>query len=224
VQIMTQAAAETFPFNPFDITKVWPHRDFPPIEIGVLELNRNPDNYFAEVEQFAFSPSNVVLGIGHSPDRMPQGSIFAYADAHRYRLGTHYEALPVNRPRCPVQHYHKDGAMRFFDNRPNPDAYYEPNSFGGPVETRSFMEPPLDLHGPAARFDHREGDDDFSQPRALFMLFDEGQKARLFANIAAAMKDVPADIIERQIELFQQVHPEYGAGVCATLDALDPPF
>src|SRR5690606_7613754 len=93
VQIMTQAEAEDFPYNPFDLTKVWPHAGFPPIEIGVFELNRNPDSYFAEIEQLAFSPANVVRGIGHSPDRMLQARIFAYADAHRYRLGTHYEAL-----------------------------------------------------------------------------------------------------------------------------------
>ncbi len=224
VQVMTQKQAEVFPFNPFDLTKVWPHADFPPMEIGLLELDRNPDNYFAEIEQLAFSPSNVVRGIGHSPDRMLQARIFSYADAHRYRLGTHYEALPVNRPRCPVHHYHKDGAMRFFDNMPNPDAYYEPNSFEGPREHGSFIEPPLDLRGPAARFDHRDGSDDFSQPRALFLLFDQAQRERLFANIAAAMKGVPVSITERQIELFRQVHPEFGAGVCTAVDALDPQF
>ncbi len=224
VQIMTQAQAEAFPFNPFDLTKVWPHAEFPPIEIGVLELNRNPDNYFAEIEQLAFSPSNVVRGIGHSPDRMLQGRIFSYADAHRYRLGTHYEALPVNRPRCPVHHYHKDGAMRFFEAATNPDAYYEPNSFDGPQQDASFAEPPLDLQGPAGRFDHRDSIDDFTQPRALFLLFDQAQKARLFDNIAESMRGVPADIAERQIGLFQQVHPEFGAGVCAALDDLDPQF
>lgn len=224
VQVMTETQARELPFNPFDVTKVWPHAGFPPVGIGVLELNRNPDNYFAEIEQLAFSPSNVVRGIGHSPDRMLQGRIFAYADAHRYRLGTHYEALPVNRPLCPVHHYHKDGAMRFFGSMPNSDAYYEPNSFGGPTEDRSFAEPPLQIEGPADRFDHREGNDDFSQPRALFLLFDDAQRARLFANIAAAMGGVPGSIIERQVELFRQVHPDFGAGVCATLDEIDPQF
>ncbi len=114
--------------------------------------------------------------------------------------------------------------MRFFDNRPNPDALYEPNSFGGPVEDRAFSEPPLRIEGPDARFDHHDGNDDFSQPRALFMLFGDGQKARLFANIAALIRGVPSNIIERQFELFQQVHPDFGAGVCAALDALDPQF
>ena len=221
VQIMTQAQAEEFPFNPFDLTKVWPHADFPPLEIGVLELNRNPENYFAEIEQLAFSPSNVVRGIGHSPDKMLQARIFSYADAHRYRLGTHYEALPVNRPRCPVHHYHKDGAMRFFENMPNPDAYYEPNSFGGPTQDSSFSEPPLNIEGQADRFDHRDGNDDFSQPRALFQLFDLAQRERLFANIAASMRGVPATITERQIDLFRKVHPDFGAGVRTALKALE---
>ncbi|WP_312608338.1 catalase [Agrobacterium pusense] len=220
VQIMTESQAETFPFNPFDLTKVWPHADFPVTDIGTLELNRNADNYFMEIEQLAMSPSNVVPGIGFSPDRMLQGRIFSYADAHRYRLGTHYEALPVNRPVCPVHNYHKDGAMRFLPPDTNPDAYYEPNSFAGPVETPSFREPPLPLDGPADRYDHRDGNDDFIQPRALFELFDEGQKARLCANIAAAMRTVPDAIAQRQIALFTRVHPEYGAGVQSARETL----
>ena len=111
---MPEKEAEKTSYNPFDLTKVWPHADYPLIEVGVVELNRNPDNYYAEIEQAAFSPSNVVPGIGFSPDKVLQARIFSYADAHRYRLGTHYEALPVNAPKCPVHHYHKDGAMRFF--------------------------------------------------------------------------------------------------------------
>jgi catalase len=133
VQVMPEADASKVPYHPFDLTKIWPHKDYPLIEVGVMELNRNPENYFAEVEQAAFNPANVVPGIGFSPDKMLQARIFSYADAHRYRLGTHYEALPVNAPRCPVRHYHKDGLMRFFDNNAtHPDAYYEPSSFGGP--------------------------------------------------------------------------------------------
>ena len=213
VQIMTDEQAQQTPFNPFDLTKVWPHGDFPLIEVGILELNRNPDNYFAEIEQVAFAPSNVVPGIGFSPDKMLQARIFSYADAHRYRLGTHYEALPVNAPKCPVHHYHKDGPMRFFENMPNADAYYEPNSFDGPKEQPDLAEPPLPLDGDADRYNHREGNDDFSQPRALFELFDADQRQRLFSNIAGAMEGVPEEIVERQCKLFDQVHPEYGAGV-----------
>ena len=222
VQVMPESDAEQTPYNPFDLTKVWAHADYPLIEVGELELNRDPDNYFAEVEQAAFSPSNVVPGIGFSPDKMLQARVFSYTDAHRHRLGTHYEALPVNAPKCPVHHYHKDGAMRFFQNDTgNPDAFYEPNSIGGPAQDESFGEPPLKISGDAARYDHREGNDDYSQPRALFQLFDEGQKQRLFANIAEAMQGVPAEIVERQLELFRKVDPAYAAGVAAALGIAD---
>jgi catalase len=214
IQVMAEADWDKTPFNPFDLTKVWPHGDFPLIEVGTVELNRNPDNYFAEIEQAAFSPSNVVPGIGWSPDKMLQARIFAYADAHRHRLGTHYEALPVNAPRCPMAHYHKDGAMRFFQNDTgNPDAYYEPNSFDGPVQDPSVAEPPLRISGDADRYNHREGNDDFSQVRALFRLFDAGQRQRLFNNVADATKGVPDSIIQRQVALFDKVDPEYGEGV-----------
>ncbi|SMF10153.1 catalase [Tistlia consotensis] len=219
IQVMPEADAEKTPYNPFDLTKVWPHGDYPLIEVGIVELNRNADNYFAEIEQAAFSPSNVVPGIGFSPDKMLQARIFSYADAHRYRLGTHYEALPVNRPKCPVHHYHKDGAMRFFANMPNPDAYYEPNSFDGPAQDPAFREPPLKISGDADRYDHRRGNDDFSQPRALFRLFDAAQRQRLFGNVAGAMAGVPAEIVERQCRLFDQVHPDYGRGVRQALAA-----
>ena len=122
-------------------------------------------------------------------------AVFSYADAHRYRLGTHYEALPVNAPKCRVHHYDKDGAMRFFRNDTgNPDAYYEPNSFGGPKQDPAVAEPPLHISGDAARYDHHEGNDDFSQPGALFRLFDADQKKRLFSNIAAAMQGVPEPV------------------------------
>ena len=217
VQVMPETDAGKTPYNPFDLTKVWPHGDYPLIDVGVMELNRNPDNYFAEVEQAAFSPSNIVPGIGFSPDKMLQARVFSYADAHRHRLGTHYESLPVNAPRCPMNHYHKDGQMRFFPNFPNPDAFYEPNSFKGPVESPEFAEPTLKISGDAARYSHREGNDDYSQPRALFNLFDKGQKARLFSNIAEAMQGVPESIIQRQLGHFEKVHADYAAGVRAAL-------
>jgi len=213
VQIMPELEAETTSYDPFDLTKVWPHADYPLIEVGVLELNRNADNYFAEIEQLAMSPSNIVPGIGFSPDKMLQARIFSYADAHRYRLGTHYEALPVNAPKCPVHHYHKDGPMRFFANNPQPDAYYEPNSFGGPMQDQDYAEPPLRISGDAARYDHRAGNDDYVQVRALFNLFDADQRQRLFGNIAAAMNGVPDAIIERQLAHFDRVDPAYGNGV-----------
>jgi len=223
VQIMPELDAEKTSYNPFDLTKVWPHSEYPLIEVGEVELNRNPANYFQEIEQAAFSPSNIVPGIGFSPDKMLQARLFSYADAHRYRLGTHYEALPVNAPRCPVHHYHKDGAMRFFRNDSgNPDAYYEPNSFGGPVQDKSIAEPPLRISGDAYRYNHRVGNDDFSQPRALFRLFSPEQKQRLFSNYADGMQGVPEHIIERQLELFARVDPEYADGVRAAIDALKP--
>ena len=214
VQIMTEAEAGKTSYNPFDLTKVWPHAEFPPIEIGEMELNRNADNYFAEIEQAAFSPSNVVPGIGHSPDKMLQARVFSYADAHRYRLGTHYEALPVNTPKCPVHHYHKDGQMNFTGPQTgNVDAYYEPNTMNGAEEVPSAKEPPLKLSGDADRFNHRDGNDDYGQVTALFNLFDADQKERLFSNIAAAMGGVPHEIIERQLTHFDKVHADYGNGV-----------
>jgi catalase len=217
VQIMPEAEAGKTSYNPFDLTKVWPHGDYPLIDVGTMELNRNADNYFAEIEQAAFSPSNIVSGIGFSPDKMLQARIFSYADAHRHRLGTHYEALPVNAPHCPVHNYHKDGEMRFFANSPNPDAFYEPNSFDGPVERRELAEPPLAISGGADRYNHRDGNDDYGQPRALFNLFDEGQRTRLYSNTAASMKGVPEFIVERQLGHLAKVHPDYAAGVRAAV-------
>ncbi|MGF7162372.1 catalase [Rhodoligotrophos appendicifer] len=214
VQVMPELDAEKTWYNPFDLTKVWPHGDYPLIEVGVMELNRNPENYFAEIEQAAFSPSNVVPGIGFSPDKMLQARVFSYADAHRYRLGTHYEHLPVNRAQCPVHHYHKDGPMRFFtDTNPNPNAYYEPNSFGGPVEDQSFAEPPLKISGDADRYNHRLGNDDYTQPGNLFRLFTAEEKERLFDNLAAAMQGVPLEILKRQVVHFYRCDPAYGEGV-----------
>jgi catalase len=220
VQIMPELDAEKQPFNPFDLTKVWPHKEFPLIEVGIVELNRNPSNYFAEIEQLALSPSNVVPGIGFSPDKMLQARIFSYADAHRHRIGTHYEALPVNAPLVPVHNYNKDGAMRFTRNDSgNPDAYYEPNSFSGPQQDPGVKEPPLRISGDADRYNHRDGNDDYSQVAALFRLFDSGQRQRLFSNIAATMRGVPAEIIERQLAHFAKVDPAYADGV---REALEP--
>ncbi|RZI55977.1 MAG: catalase [Rubrivivax sp.] len=225
VQVMPELDADKTSYNPFDLTKVWPHAEYPLIEVGVLELNRNPENYFEEIEQAAFSPSNIVPGIGFSPDKVLQARIFSYADAHRYRLGTHYEALPVNAPKCPVHHYHKDGAMKFFRTPTgNPNAYYEPNSFGGATQDPSVAEPPLRLQGDAARFDHREGNDDYAQPGALFRLLGEAQQQRLGRNIAESMRGVPAFIIDRQLGHFDKADPAYGRVVRTALSTLDIEF
>ena len=215
---MPEADAGKHWYNPFDLTKVWPHADYPLIEVGVLELNRNPDNYFQEIELVAMSPSNVVPGISWSPDKMLQARIFSYADAHRYRLGTHYEMLPVNQPRCPVHHYHKDGPMRFFPALTGTaDAYYEPNSFGGPVEDQRFAEPPLAISGDADRYNHRDGNDDYKQPGDLFRLLGADGQARLMDNIAEAMQGVPAEIVRRQVVHFYRADPAYGLGVAARM-------
>ncbi len=218
IQVMPEEDALKTSFNPFDLTKVWPHGDFPLIEVGILELNRNPDNYFAEIEQAAFSPSNIVPGIGFSPDKMLQGRIFAYADAHRHRLGTHYEALPVNAPRCPMHHYHKDGQMRFFQNDTgNPDVYYEPNSFDGPAEDPSVAEPPLKISGDADRYNHRDGNDDYTQPGDLFRLMSPEQQGRLMDNMARTMQGVPQEIIARQVGHLMKCDPAYGQGIATRM-------
>ncbi len=217
VQIMSEMDAEKTPYNPFDLTKVWPQKDYPLIEVGIMELNRNPDNYFADVEQSAFEPSNVVPGISVSPDKMLQFRIFAYADAHRYRLGsTNYADLPVNKPRCPVHHYHRDGVMRF-DGNYGGAVNYEPNSFGGPVEDPRFKEPLLKISGDADRYDHHVGNDDYTQAVNLFRLMSADQKDQLIGNIVSAMKTVPKEIQERQIGHFYKADSAYGEGVAKGL-------
>ena len=219
VQIMPEADASRVPYNPFDLTKIWPHADYPLMEVGVLELNRNPDNYFAEVEQVAMNPANVVPGIGFSPDRMLQGRLFSYGDTQRYRLGVNHHQIPVNAPRGPFHNYHRDGALRVDGNSGN-GVTYEPNSFGAFQEQPDFSEPPLSLEGAAVHWNHREDNDYFSQPRRLFELLSEDEHQRMFQRIANDMRDVPEFIQQRQIGLFSEVHPDYGAGVAAALKAL----
>lgn len=219
IQIMTEAQAKNSPFNPFDLTKVWSHADYPMIDVGEFELNRNPENYFAQIEQSAFSPSNVVPGISWSPDKMLQARIMSYADAHRYRVGTNYEMLPVNRPLVEVNNYHADGAMNFASPKGS-DAFYEPNSFDGPVEDKQYVEPPFPVDGDGYRYDHREDSDDYySQPRALFNLMSNSQKSQLFANTAEAMSGVSRNIVDRQLALFEKVDPAYSTGVSKALGA-----
>ncbi len=216
IQVMPEAEADRPWFNPFDLTKVWPHGDYPLIEVGIVELNRNPDNYFAEVEQSSFSPANQVPGISHSPDKMLQFRIFSYADAHRYRLGVNYETLPVNQARCPVHSYHRDGAMRHGGNAGGA-VNYEPNSFNGPAEDRRYVEPPIKLDGDADRYDHRDGNDDYRQPGDLFRLMTADEQDRLIGNLVRAMKPVPREIQLRQIGHFLKADPAYGEGVARGL-------
>jgi catalase len=216
VQIMPELEAETYHINPFDLTKVWPHADYPLIEVGILELNRNAENYFAEIEQAAFEPSNIVPGISFSPDKMLQARIMSYADAHRYRIGVNYAALPVNKPHTEVNTYHRDGNMRF-DGNYGDTVNYEPNSFGGPVQDERFLEPPLKISGDADRYNPREGADDFIQPGNLFRLMNASQKEQLFSNFAEAMQGVPERIIARQLVHFYKADPDYGRGVAAKL-------
>ena len=221
IQIMPEKDAAKSAFNPFDLTKVWPHKDYPLMDVGVLELNRNPENYFAEVEQAAFNPANIVPGIGFSPDKMLQGRLFSYGDAQRYRLGVNHHLIPVNRARCPVHGYHRDGAMRVDDNYGG-TLGYEPNSYGEWQEQPGFREPPLGLEGDADHWDFREDDDDYySQPGNLFRMMDAGQRKALFGNTARAMGDAPREIKIRHIGNCAKADPAYGKGVA---DALGIPM
>lgn len=217
MQIMSEDQANRHHENPFDVTKTWSQKEFPLIEVGMLELNRNPLNYFAEVEQATFGPSNMVPGVGLSPDRMLQGRVFAYADAHRYRVGTNHQQLPVNAPRSPVHSYQRDGSMAFGSNggaAPN----YEPNSYAdAPKQAPQYREPALALHGDADRFDHRVDADYYSQAGALFRLMSAEQQALLIDNIAGAMMGVSADVVERQLQHFYRADEAYGNGIAKAL-------
>ena len=216
IQIMPEADASTVPYNPFDLTKVWPHADYPLIEVGVVELNRNPENFFAEVEQSAFNPAAVVPGISFSPDKMLQARLFSYGDAQRYRLGVNHHQIPVNAPRCPVHSYHRDGAMRV-DGNHGGTLGYQPNSYGQWEEQPDFREPPLSIEGMADHWNHREDTDYYSQPGALFRLMSPAQQQVLFDNTARAMGDAPDDIKRRHIGNCSQADPAYGAGVAKAL-------
>ncbi len=219
VQIMPEADAATCPINPFDLTKVWPHGDYPLIEVGVLELNRNPANYFAEVEQAAFSPANVVPGIGFSPDKMLQARLFSYGDAQRYRLGVNHHQIPVNAPKCPFHSYHRDGQMRT-DGNAGSTLGYEPNSYGQWQEQPDFSEPPLALQGSAGHWDHREDQDYFSQPGALFRLMTFEQQQALFDNTARSIQGASAQTKQRHIDNCSKADPAYGAGGASAIERL----
>ncbi|MFV5318064.1 catalase KatA [Priestia megaterium] len=209
VQIMPLEDADTYRFDPFDVTKVWSQKDYPLIEVGRMVLDRNPENYFAEVEQATFSPGTLVPGIDVSPDKMLQGRLFAYSDAHRYRVGANHQALPINRPRSEVNNYQRDGQMRFDDNGGR-SVYYEPNSFGGPTESHENKQAAYPVSGVAdsVAYDHN---DHYTQAGDLYRLLSEEERTRLVANIVEAMKPVEKEEIKlRQIQHFYKADPEYG--------------
>ncbi len=220
VQVMPEEDAEKTWYNPFDLTKVWPHADYPLIEVGELELNRNPENYFAEIESSAFSPNAIVPGISFSPDKMLQARIQSYPDAHRYRLGSNYQQFAVNAPKCPMATYQRDGAgagMRP-DNNGGRVPNYEPNSFGGPAQDASFREPPLKISCPVAdRYDASEGNDTHRQAGDLYRMMPADAQERLVGNIVASMSSVSRDIQLRQLCHFFRADPSYGMGVAMGL-------
>jgi len=205
-------------WNPFDLTKVWPHADFPLIPVGVFELNRNPLNYHAEVEQAALSPSNVVPGMGYSPDKMLQARLFAYHDAQLYRVGTNHQHLPVNAPRCPVHNQQRDGAMAIA-NGGAAQNYQPVDANGSDPQGLGNGEPALALQGGAARYDGRGKEDDYTQAGNLFRLMPAREQQNLFDNIAGPLSQVSAEIIARQLGHYDLADPAYGAGVRAALKA-----
>ena len=219
VQVMTDEQAKASPFNPFDLTKVWPKANFPLVEVGFFELNRNPENVFAEVEQAAFSPANVVPGISFSPDKMLQARLFSYGDAQRYRLGVNFNLIPVNAPKCPFHSYHRDGAMRTDGNLGRTPMYY-PNSHGEWTDQPAPNEPPLEVDGAAAHWDHRVDDDHYQQPGDLFRKMNAAQGQALFDNTARALGSAAIHIQERHIVNCTRADRAYGAGVRAALSRL----
>ncbi|RUT51409.1 catalase [Campylobacter fetus] len=219
IQIMTEEEANNCKFNPFDLTKIWPHAEYPLIPVGVMTLNKNPENYFNEVEQAAFSPSNIVPGISYSPDRMLQARIFSYPDAQRYRIGVHYQQLDVNKPIVDVNNYYVGGSMNNGSYKQEPHAYYEPNSFGGPAENKAYLEPDLAISNAAQRFDHRIDTDYYSNAAALFAILPADEKERLYSNIAESMDGVEDFIIERALGHFEKINPAYAAGVKTALSS-----
>lgn len=223
IQVMPEMDAEKVPYHPFDLTKIWPHGDYPLMEVGVFELNRNPDNFFAEVEQSAFAPNNLVPGISVSPDKMLQARLFAYSDAQRYRLGVNHHQIPVNAARCPVHSNHRDGAMRV-DGNYGSTPHYTPNSFGLWEAQPEYREPPLRINGSADFWNFREDDADYyKQPGDLFRLMTPTQQELLFGNTARALGDAPAFIKERHIDNCSKADPAYGAGIARALAKLTDP-
>ncbi|MEF9949956.1 MAG: catalase [Mucinivorans sp.] len=217
IQVMSEKEASQYRINPFDLTKVWPHKDFPLQDVGMLELNRNPENYFADVEQAAFNPMNIVEGIGFSPDKMLQGRLFSYGDAQRYRLGVNLEQIPVNKPRCPFHAFHRDGSMRV-DGNYGAAKGYEPNSFDEWQDSPEKKEPPLASAGDVYNYNEREYDDDyFSQAGDLFRLMTPAKQQVLFENTARSLGAAQLFIQQRHVRNCSKADPAYGAGVAAAL-------
>lgn len=223
VQIMTEAQARDYRINPFDLTKVWPHADFPLIEVGRMELNRNVASYFAETEQAAFSPSNFVPGIGASPDKMLQARLLAYPDAHRYRVGANASQLPVNAPRCPVHHYQRDGAMAGMppafgaDSNQGGGVNFYPNdraAEGAPAPVPEIAEPPMPILGEAwVRAYDTQGEDNFTQAGLLYRLMSDDQKDQLARNIAGGLLRATPSVQQRMLAQFAAADPDYAARV-----------
>jgi catalase len=215
---MTEEQAKSHYENPFDITKIWRHKEYPLIEVGELELNRNPENYFAEVEQAAFTPAHVVPGIGFSPDRFLQGRLFSYGDAQRYRLGINYNQIPVNRAKCEVNDYHRDGAMRTDGNYGRLPAY-TPNSEGYWTAQPEVAEPPLEISGAMWRYDPKDDptDDCFRAGGDLWRVMTEDKKKILISNTAGDMKPVTTNIKYRHAVHCLHADPEYGKRMAKAL-------
>jgi catalase len=216
IQVMTDVQARQHRHNPFDLTKVWPKAEYPLIEVGVMELNRYPDNYFAEVEQAAFSPANVIPGIGFSPDKMLQARLFSYGDAQRYRLGVNFNHIPVNAPKCPFHSYHRDGAMRI-DGNLGGTASYHPNSQDLWSNQPEYAEPGLEIDGTADHWDHREDEDYYEQPGILFRKMTPAQQQTLFENTARAIQGASPEVLIRHVENCRRADPAYGEGVAHAL-------
>ncbi len=217
-QIMTEEQAKHHRDNPFDITKVWSHKEYPLIEVGTLELNRNPENYFAEVEQAAFSPAHIVPGIGFSPDKLLLGRLFSYGDAQRYRLGVNHDLIPVNRPKCPVHTFHRDGMMRTDCNKGSATGY-APNSEGQWQEQPQYSPVPMETTGSADHYNPADDptDDCFRQPGDLYRLMTEDKRALLISNTAADMASVTDNIRYRHAAHCYLAEPEYGTRLAHAL-------
>lgn len=218
IQVMTFEEAEKFRWNPFDLTKIWPHSEYPLIPVGRFTLNRNPKNYFAEVEQSAFSPAHMVPGIEPSPDKMLQARLFSYSDTHRHRLGTNYLQIPVNCPfNAKVRHYLRDGPQVFDENQGDSVNYF-PNSFSGPTGNEKFAEHRFKVSGDVGRYD-TENDDNFTQVSTFWKkVLTPDEKTALVENIAGHLINAQEFIQKRMVRAFTQVDPEYGNRVQKLLD------